>query len=132
MRSILLIALATLFFASLSFARIFGITAPATVKKGDLFKVAFQTEGYVEHHEDAFVFLGFTSSPCDTCIGTPAGSFDLVSQGHAITGHGSFSETIKAPTAKGAYNVTAAITVAVGASDEIGLHFFTAPIKVTH
>ncbi|KAG8866545.1 hypothetical protein FRB98_004685 [Tulasnella sp. 332] len=132
MRSTLLSTLLTLFLASLSFARITGITAPATVEKGRSFQVTFETLDSIENEVDYFVIIGFhTRIQCNTCIGTPAASFDLFSQGHS-TALGSFTETIKAPTTTGVYNVTAAITFTVGAEDSVNLRFLSAPIRVTN
>ncbi|KAG8858260.1 hypothetical protein FRB96_005390 [Tulasnella sp. 330] len=131
MRSTLLVAFFTLFFASLSFARISGMTAPATVKKGDSFKVTFQT-GTFRENVDYTMVLSFSPIPCDSCIGTPAGVFDLVSQGHSLTKPGSFSETIKAPTTQGVYYITAAILYIVAHPDDVSVRFLTnVPITVT-
>ncbi|KAG8858261.1 hypothetical protein FRB96_005391 [Tulasnella sp. 330] len=132
MRSTFLVTLFTLFLASLSFARIHTVTAPATVKEGSHFDVTFHTESYIEQNRDYAVTLGFSTTSCFTCVGTPAGSFDLVAQGEDDTGHGTFTEKIRAPTTEGSYEITVNIVSAVADLQHAGLRFFSIPLTVTH
>ncbi|KAG8872451.1 hypothetical protein FRB97_007624 [Tulasnella sp. 331] len=130
MRSTLLATLFTLSIASLSFARIIGITAPSTVKKDASFPVTFQT-GDFRQNEDYAAIVGFSSTPCNTCIGTPAATFDLAAQGRTNTTHGSFTETLKAPTTPGKYDVTATIVYTSTDPNVVGLRFLTTFPRIT-
>lgn len=102
MHSTLGLSLFTLFLASFSSARIMGITAPATVTEGtslsvtvqvdqghisSIFRIRtlthfadLQTQSYISDNIDYSIIFGFVNAdfPCNNCIGTPAGSFDLV------------------------------------------------------
>ncbi|KAG8877137.1 hypothetical protein FRB97_003666 [Tulasnella sp. 331] len=132
MRTSLLAALVTLLLASFSSALIHSVTAPSTVRRGEHLKISFRTESFIEQNRDYAIVYGFHMSSCFACIGTPAGSSDLVSQGHDDTGPGTFTETIEAPTTLGAYNVTIAIVSSLADLQHAGLRFFFLPITVTH
>ncbi|KAG8858259.1 hypothetical protein FRB96_005389 [Tulasnella sp. 330] len=124
MRSTLLVTFFTLFFATLSFARINSMSAPATVKKGSSFKVAFQTGITFDENVDYAMVLSFSKVVCDSCFGTFAGAFDLVTHGHSLTGASPFSETIQAPTTPGVYYITASMLYIVeGEFDNLSLRF---------
>ncbi|KAG9004330.1 hypothetical protein FRB93_010400 [Tulasnella sp. JGI-2019a] len=121
-----------LFLASLSAARIVGISAPASVFPGKKFNVVFQTENYIQNWSDESVILGIRKGDlktCDTCLGAPLAYLDLHAQGHYNTGHGNFTESIsiKEP---GSYVIAAAVTSIFGASEEVAVHFQTTAIHV--
>jgi len=123
-------------FAVPSFARVDGISAPATVPANQTFQVTLTTQEFITNWEDFSIVFGMasaTGNQCgDTCVGSaiPLTFSDLVLQGWNNTGHGNFTETITAPATTGAYNITAAITSAFGASEEVAVRFFSTNITV--
>ncbi|KAG8858258.1 hypothetical protein FRB96_005388 [Tulasnella sp. 330] len=126
MRSTLLVTLFTLYLATLSFAVINSMSAPATVKKGQSFKVTFHTGHSTDDDIDNSMVLSYMGIPCNSCFGTYAAAFDLGSQGHDFTDVGSFTETLKAPTVKGTYYITSSILyIVAGHYYHLGLRFLT-------
>lgn len=121
--------------ASLTSARIIGISAPSTVAPNEPFNLTLLTEGYIQTVADISVAWGYTFTPYNKTIGS------LVSSAYLGPDKSNTRENVTVPaTAPASFNgtsyfgkdivLTAAVTSLYGASGSVTTQGFSVTVKV--
>ncbi|ROW06019.1 hypothetical protein VMCG_04630 [Cytospora schulzeri] len=116
---------------SLSYARIFGIGIPLTIKPGDTFDLTIQAQNYIQSVTDVSIAVGYSlgAAPAADGLGIFLTAFDLVDESNVAINYNK-TVTLPATAHTGAATFTASLTTLYGAQYEPTLVPFTVPFAI--
>ncbi|TLD11146.1 hypothetical protein PgNI_05481 [Pyricularia grisea] len=127
-------------FAAGAAAYINGMSAPATVKRGEAFTAQLNSSIYIQNYNDFGVVWGLSrsnlnASACAGCVGRFLGYTNLFGNTPDVkvpsSGTVGVQVTVPADQLPGEYKLVAGASYLVGASGVTGFNYFNSTIQVT-
>ncbi|KAL7422209.1 hypothetical protein Q5752_002855 [Cryptotrichosporon argae] len=133
LRSALALAVLALAAAPHAAARIYNLSAPATVRSGDDVTAVLYNENYIQNWDDFGIVFGLLPAAinCTTCVGELVAYYNLYDNATYPPLSRNYTFTFPVPVSNGSYLLKAAVPHLVGASGVTLLNYFSTEITVT-